>query len=178
MAMDMLEHETYGAASSIATRGTATLLTFGDDGTNEELTTSFLCKRMEIDFIALADLISDDATGNGNASYCLGLHKTSVANSIDTFAEQLDARMTDRDAHQQIIWRRYFSIFTYLIDDADNSAGNGNDVVFKTSKSFSKGFRFDKDETYQWVLFNPTSASIDIIAERGLMVRYWGVNVN
>lgn len=174
----MLEHETYGAVSSIAARGTSTILTFGDDGTNEELTQSFLCKRMEIDFIALADLISDDASGNGNASYCLGLHKTSVANAVDTFAEQLDARFEDITAHQNIIWRRYFSIFTHLIDDADNSASISRDVAFKTSKSFSKGFRFDKDETYQWVLFNPTAAAIDIIAERGLMVRYWGVNVS
>ncbi len=177
MAMDMLEHETYGSQGSIASRGTSTILTFGDDGTNEELTTSFLCKRMEIDFVVLNNFVSDDATGLANGTYILGLHKTSVANAVDTFAEQLDARSTDRDAHQNIIWRRYFTVLTHLNDDGDNTASLSQDTSFKTSKSFTKGFRFDKDETYQWVIFNPTSAAEDLIAEKGLMVRYWGVNV-
>ncbi len=176
MAMDMLEHENYRTDSSIAARGTNAYLTLGDDGTNSELSKSFLLKRMEINFTALADFIGDDATGSGTAAYVLGFHRTSVDNTVDTFAEQLDARLEDRLAHQAIIWYRNFNISTHLIDDADNSARAGIDVVINTSKSFSRGFRLDKDETYQWVLFNPSGiAAADIIAESGLRVRYWGV---
>lgn len=178
MAMDMLEHETVSTISSIAARGTQSLITLGDDGTNEELTKSFLIKRMEIQFVALANFETDDASATiGTGSYMLVLNKTSVANAVDTVAEQLDARMTDRDAHQQIIWTRLFLVRTHVIDDGDNVTFPGLEAQFNTSKSFSKGFRLDKDETYVWQLFNPSSASADKIAATVLRIRYWGVNI-
>ncbi len=177
MPMDMLEHESVGAQSSIASRGTSTIITLGDDGTNEELTKSFLIKRMEIQFSALADFIIDDASGLATAVLYLVLNKTSVANAIDTVAEQLDARMEDRSAHQQIIWLRPFIVRTHLVDDADNVTFTGLDAVFSTSKSFSKGFRLDKDETYVWSIFNPGSGSSDNIAVIHLRCRYWGIHI-
>ncbi len=177
MAMDMLEHESFGTQSSIASRGTSTIITLGDDGTNEELTKSFLIKRMEINFSALAKIITDDAASFGSAIYALVLTKTSVANAVDTIAEQLDARATDRDAHQQIIWFRYFNMVNWLRDDADNVTSPSGDTLFNTSKSFSKGFRLDKDETYVWAIFNPDSGASDQIAQIALRVRYWGINI-
>ncbi len=177
MAMDMLEHETFANVSSIAARGNQALISFGDDGTNAEQSVSFLCKRMEIDFIATSDLITDDASGREVGAYALVLQHNSVDPDVDTIAEQLDARLEDVRAHQGIIWRRYFTIAEGLQDDTDNIVIQGIHATFKTSKSFKKGFRFDKDETYRWAIFNPTAGALDAIDNAGLMVRYWGVNV-
>ncbi len=178
MAMDMLEHENVQSESSIAARGSSSIITFGDDGSGAELSTSFLCKRMEIDFAAIANLVTDDASARETTPYMLILHKTSVDNAVDTVAEQLDARLEDRAAHQSIIWRRYFIVAEGLQDDGDNIVVQGIQVTFKTSKSFRKGFRFDKDETYSWTLFNPNgAAAADAISISLLNVRYWGVNI-
>ncbi len=177
MAMDMLEHESVGSVSSIAGRGTSTIISLGDDGTNEELTKSFLIKRMEIDYFGAAGIQTDDATGPVTAPYYLMFHKTSVANDIDTIAEQLNARMEDKNAHQQIIWRRQYFCRNHVIDDADNTNYTGSDVVFKTSKSFSKGFRLDKDETYVWVIFNPSSVAVTAQVTVSFTCRYWGVYI-
>ncbi len=174
----MLEHESFGSQSSIASRGSSTIISLGDDGTNEELTSSFLLKRMEISFAGLAGIITDDLPANVQTGlYYLILHKTSVNNAVDTIAEQFDARATDRDAHQQIIWVRQFVVRTHITDDADNVSFTGLDAVFNTSKSFSKGFRLDKDETYVWAVFNPSAIALTAMGSVSLRVRYWGVNI-
>ncbi len=141
MAMDMLEHEDYQTVSALASRATSQIISLGADGTNAELMKSFLVKRMEIEFTALADFTTDDAAGNGNVAYGLIFHRNSVDNTVDSVAEQLDARFEDINAHQAIIWSRPFLISPTMIDDADNTTLNGRDASFKTSKSFSRGFR-------------------------------------
>ncbi len=177
MAMDMLEHEDFQAVSSLASRGTSQIISLAADGTNAEITKSFLIKRMEIEFFALADTHVDDASGTGVFPYVLMLHRNSVDNTVDSVAEQLDARLEDINAHQAIIWSRAFLIKPHIADDGDNVSDTGLDSNFKTSKSFSKGFRMDKDETYAWVVFNPGTAANDAIAVRWLRVRYWGVYI-
>ncbi len=179
MAMDMLEHEQFVSNSSIAARGSSTFLTLGDDGTTEELEQSFLVKRMEIQFTAIPRIVTDDASSvMGTFAYALVFTKTSVDNDFDTIAEQLDSRMTDLVAHQALIWYRPYTVTVGLIDDADNIVHIGVPAVFSTSKSFSKGFRIDKDETYLWATFNPASSSQDALNNTGLRVRYWGVYIN
>ncbi len=177
MAMDMLEHEGFTTQSSISSRGSSAIITMGDDGTNAELSKSFLLKRMEIQFFAIANTVTDDASSTGTNGYLLIYGKTSVDNTVDTPAEQFDARLEDRGAHQSIIWVRPFMVRTHVVDDADQVLTLGYDPNFSTSKSFSKGFRLDKDENYQWSIFNPGTASADSIAVKWLRVRYWGVHI-
>ncbi len=172
----MLEDETFSAASSIAARGQDSLQTIGEGQTNE-LTKSFLVKRIEIDFMAVPDLQTNDATAAVHAPYGLYLIKTSGPASIDTVTEMLGARFDDIVGHQNIIWRRTFMVNPSIIDDADNVIDLASAQGFKTSKSFSKGFRLDKDDVYQWVIFNPTAVALDIVATWWLQTRYWGVYV-
>ncbi len=178
MPMDMLEHENFGAESSIAARGSSTILSLGDDGTNSELTKSFLIKRMEINFLASANYLTDDNLGPSHGFYALVFTKTSVDNTIDTIGEQLDTRLEDIRAHQNIIWFRYFYVREGMRDDTDNVTTAPLAATFNTSKSFSKGFRLDKDETYIWAIFNPDGgAAQDTLALSALRVRYWGVHI-
>ncbi len=177
MPMDMLEHENFASQSSISSRGSSAILTLGDDGTNSELAQSFLVKRMEIDFAALSNTELNDANAAPSEIYVLVFHKISVDNAVDTVAEQFDARLEDRQAHWSIIWTRPFIQRERLADDADQVFSESLEPAFKTSKSFSKGFRLDKDETYQWALFNPGASAIDSMAAKWLKVRYWGVLV-
>ncbi len=176
MPMDLLEHEAFTAGSSIATRASQVLTTIGAGGSHE-LPKSFLIKRMEIEYVCTPDVITDDAALGALVPMMLALHKNSVAATVDTVAEQLDARIDDIMAHQQIIWRRKFIFNPSLIDDGDNITQLNPGVAFKTSKSFSKGFRLDKDELYRWVIFNPLSGSSNLVAFHWLTVRYWGVYI-
>ena len=133
---------------------------------------------MEIDFSALADISVDDASGVfGNFLYSLMFISQDRSGDIDTPAEMLDSRFDDRQAHQGVIWGRNYIIQPALVDDADNVTHLGQSANFKTSKSFSKGFRLDKDEDYAWEIFNPTGISEDVVAFIHLRVRYWGVYV-
>ncbi len=170
----MLEHEKFAAASAIASRGFAQIDSIGVGELNE-LNKSFLLKRMEIDFMSIPDLQTNDATASIHAPLMLVMFRSSGAAAIDTVAESLDARFDDIQAHQTIIWRRKFLENPSIIDDADNVIDLSKANTFKTSKSFSKGFRLDKDEVYLWGIFNPTTVSLDITASRWLTVRYWGV---
>ncbi len=172
----MLEHEQFGASSSIASRGTSVLLTMGPNGTHE-LNKSFLLKRMEIDFLVTADLNTNDATHSVQAPYYLVFHNIEVSAQINTVAENFDSRLDDRQGHQPVIWTRPFLVDPYLVDDSDNVTLKGQGVAFKTSKSFSKGFRLDKDELYTWSIFNPFTSALDVIGFVGLKVRYWGVYI-
>ncbi len=175
MPMDMMEFEITSAESSIASRGTAAQFSHGNSGTSAEQPRSFLCKRMEIEFAAVADLIADDASGSGTIVNVLTLASRERTGTLDTIAEFFDARFDDRTAHQGVIWSRPYIIRPTLVDDADNVAFSGVDAVFKTSKSFSKGFRFDKDEKYEWAIFNPLATATDFTSTVYLHVRYWGV---
>ncbi len=170
----MLEHEQYSAISSIASRGQSSLTTVGRTGAHE-ISKSFLLKRMEIDFIALPDLITDDASATANAPYILCFSNQNNAAQVDTPAEMFDVRLEDKLGHQNMICTRPFVIQPHLIDDADNTSHLGETTIFKTSKSFSKGFRLDKDALYTWSIFNPTGVSLDVIQDAWLKVRYWGV---
>ncbi len=176
MAMDMLEHETVQSGSSIATRGSSQIININKGG-NSELTKSFLLKRMEIEFTALPQQVTNDAIAGAIGLYTLMFISQDRGGEIDTPAEMLDARLDDRIAHQGIIWRRNFVLQPVLVDDADNVTQIGQVANFKTSKSFRKGFRLDKDEDYAWEIFNPAGASQDQILTHFLTVRYWGVYV-
>ncbi len=176
MAMDMLEHENFNTQSSIATRGVSVITSILKTG-NHELVKSFLIKRFEVDFSALANLLSDDAAGAGTNLYVLALFSSDRAAAIDTVSEMLLRPIDDRQGHQGIIWMRPYIINPALSDDADQIAHVGRSAQFKTSKSFRKGFRLDKDEAYSWAIFNPTGGSQDAVAAVWLRVRYWGVYV-
>ncbi len=174
MVMDMLEHEVLVAGSSLATRSQQDLVSIGE-GLTHVLEKSFLVKKMEISFAALPDFVTDDAGAITTAIQYLLLRTTSRDSTIDAVSEQLDARIGDREAHQGIIWMRIFDILTHLVDDADNVSTFGKSASFSTTKTFSKGFRLDKEEDYRWSVFNPHTTTVNIVSFYSIRVRYWGV---
>ncbi len=174
MAMNLLEHEGDNiAGGALAARGTATLFTLGT--TSNLISRSFLCKKMEIEFTLLPPSETDVSTWNSFKGE-LVLQNVSVNTGYDTPAEAFDARIDDEEAHRSIIWTRNFQWTETLVDTTTEILTEYHPVSFKTSKSFSKGFPFDKDEQYRWTVFNPDASNAwatgtDIYFK----VRYWGV---
>ncbi len=174
MAMDMLENETsFSSVGALASRADFDLQTIGGSGTNV-LNRSFLLKKMEIEFALLLAQTLDDASLVQNLGY-LVLQDESAGSDADTTAESFDAVLEDKAKHNTVIWTRLFHFVHPLNDDADNILHPGVTPVFKTSKSFPKGFPLDKDNSYQWKLFNPTSTPWTTGNLAFLRVRYWGV---
>ncbi len=176
MAMDMLEHEALTVGAEITARNTEKLFGLGPNE-GHELTKSFLLKKMEIDFACLGAL--EISIGDMLAAiYMLVFDNTSSKSApIDTPAESFDARIDDRQAHQGIIWGRDFIMSEGLLDTTNGVGAHGTNFQMKTTKTFPKGFRLDKDEIYEWKIFNPHVIALNIHRFVHLRVRYWGIYI-
>ncbi len=173
MPVDMIEQENQGTSlDSLGARAEVVIATIGD------LDRTFLIKRMEIEFIANGgvDVVGSQAFATGNALLVF-YHDSGV--SADAEAA-LDAGLTDKESHNDIIWSRPFLISPKNLDDAGGWFLPGIDTVFKTSKSFPKGYPLDKDDTYQWKVLNLSEslAFPNPVAEGSTIMirtRFWGV---
>ncbi len=175
MAMDMIEHETPSTTpGTLSSRGAADIFTIGT-GT-AILNRSFLVKRMEIEFILEPPVDTSIDDGLGLQSGYLLLQKTSAGSDSDTPAEAFDALLENKAVHETVVWSRPFGFWNTLIDVSGNDLVElAQPVVFKTSKSFPKGYPLDKDEIYIWRLFNSGATSWLTGVVSQLRVRYWGV---
>ncbi len=178
MAMDMLEHEhNQHNAGALASRTSSTIMSIGS-GT-EILDRTFLVKRMEIEFMITPwPDVTIAALDTPRKGYLVFIN-TSRRTDADTVAESFDAPLTNKEMHQGLIWSRPFVLVTELVDDTENVVDRPQNpsTVFKTSKSFSKGFPLDKDETYAWQLFNAGGNAWASGSDAYLHIRYWGIYV-
>ncbi len=173
--VDMLEHEGVVGIGALASRADAAVAIIGR-GETQEVERSFLIKKMEIEFTLQPARTPDDANVDTDLISFLIFRKTTGADAIDTTAEAFDARIDDKEAHQRVIWSRNFLYREILLDDTDNISQWGQNIVWKTSKTFPKGYPMDKDETYAWSVFNADNANTySNGAFAHLRVRYWGV---
>ncbi len=178
MTMGMLEHEKEDIAlGALASRSQVTLISIGVGATVSELSRSFLVKRMEIEYTIVPSLATDDGTVTGSRPFYIVFMKVSSGSHQDTVAECFDATLENSEIHKQVIWTRPGILQPDLVDDTDNVALRRDPDVVKTSKSFSKGYPLDKDETYRWVLFNSGGSAFTTGAFLGLRIRYWGVQL-
>ncbi len=175
MVMDILEHETAETAvGTLATRADLDLFTI-NDGAQQVLNRSFLIKRMEVNFVFLPPVNTDDATTPGSFAGYLALQDESSGTADDTVAEAFNAPIDADHKHNTIIWAKTFFAFSGYIDDTDNVTLRPTAAVMNTSKSFPKGFPLDKLKTYQWKVFNPSGSNWATGALVNLRVKYFGV---
>ena len=174
MPMDMIEHEVANVAvGALASRVHVDIQTIGTSA--GILNRTFLIKKMEIEFCYLPSFVLDDAsTLQSNVGYLI-LQDESSGSNTDQPAEAFDAQLEDKAVHESVIWSRIFVFVNPLQDDTDNISFPATNVIFKTSKSFPKGFPLDKTKTYQWKIFNPTTLAYIDGGLAYLRVRYWGV---
>ncbi len=172
--MVILEHEAQISPGALAARAETDIQGIG--ATTSILNRSYLCKKMEIEFTLAPPFATDDAASTGMFVGSLIIQNQSQGTDADTVAESFDAALENQVIHSTVIWSRNFIWQSPLVDDTDNVAHLGLPVVFKTSKSFSKGMPFDKDSIYQWKLFNPSSSLAWLTGSSAfLRVRYFGV---
>ncbi len=161
MSMDLIEHETAGAAvGALAARGNLTLLTIAAD----DLPQNFLIKKMEIN--VTWDLSAVVLDGSQIGYICFRNADTSIANAFD-------ARLDDPKLHQKVIWSKIMA--TTVFSTMATTEANSVIVTMNTSKSFPKGFPLSREDGYQWVLFNPSAAALTTGGGFFLRVRYFGV---
>ncbi len=175
MAMDMIEHEDpAGTPGALAARAEADIFQFGT-GTNI-LNRSFLIKKMEIEFQLLSPIVSDISQVSTFAGYLI-FQKESGSTDGDTVAEAFDAGLEDDEIHRRIIWSRQFNWSPNWVDVSGNDlADMGQDISWKTSKSFTKGMPLDKLEDYRWKTFNSSPSVAWLTGSiTSLRVRYFGV---
>ncbi len=177
--MPMLEHENAAVTmGALAARGEVDIASFGS-GT-QILNRTFLIKKMEIEFF-----ISPPADGDVSAIPIpavgnLVLMKTSGGTNADTVAECYDSAVEDQKVHENVIWTRNFIWVPTILDITGNDlvAYSSIYALFKTSKSFPKGYPLDKDETYVWKVFNQDPANAWVTGSFAyLRVRYFGVDL-
>ncbi len=173
MAMDMLEHEDANISpGGLAARAQSDIFTIGT--TTKILNRTFLIKKMEIEFSFIPAAVTDDAGVLAAQAGMLCFQDISSGTDTDTVAEALDANLENTAVHQTLIWTRNFAFNYNVIDDADNIVDLVPITVWKTSKSFPKGFPLDKDKQYKWSLFNQTGTWLTGNLAN-LHVRYFGV---
>ncbi len=172
----LLEHETGSdAVGALASRSPVNILELGLAQGADELSQSYLLKKMEVNFTfrVFADtLISAlDTTRVG----ALVFAKLSQSTDFDTVVEMLDAGIENAEAHRNLIWMRSFVITPDLVDDTENVVERGNHFEWNFSKSFPKGYPLDKDEHYQWQIINLGTNAFQTGSFSSLRVRYWVV---
>jgi len=109
--------------------------------------------------------------------FYLVFRKTTGGSDIDTTAEAFDADVEDDSKHKVVIWSRPGVARPLLLDDTENVVDQPPIVVWKTSKSFPKGYPLDKDEDYTWSVFNAAGSTFVTGYLAFLRVRYWGVKL-
>ncbi len=154
----MLEFEVNDITpGALASRTSSDFFAIGT--TTKILNRTFLFKKMEINFSLLPSIITDDATTSTYGAGYLVLQNTTAGTDSDTVAESFDAELENTQVHNTVIWAKIFSFNYGLRDDADQISYPPGLVNMNTSKSFSKGFPLDKDETYTWRVFNNTAGT-------------------
>ncbi len=173
----MIELESESASGALAARGENDGSVIGGTGSSI-LNQTFLCKKMEISFTLLASTSTDDAGGPAPSVGYLVLQDESSGTDTDTVAEAFNGALENKPVHESIIWARIFHFTQGLIDDADNIAYRAEHATFQTTKSFPKGFPFDKTKTYQWKVFNPSAATAWSAGTIWFMrMRAWGIYI-
>ncbi len=174
MPIDMIEHEFEGTSlNSLGARNEQNIQTVS----SSNLDRNFLIKKMEIEFMIHGGVDVTGATFGPNPSLLVFFHDDGIAADAEN---SLDAEVMHKEAHNDIIWSRPFSWMPVQTDDTNGHSIDGLHPVFKTSKSFPKGYPLSKEDTYIWKVINvsETLAFANPASEASnvwLRVRYWGV---
>ncbi len=169
----MLEHESSASPDATTTRSTTSIETLNVDRT-------FLIKKMEIQFIFTPGGDSGTTTPQhtGHPMYLVFFHNDGTAANT---AAALDGGFQDPETHNDIVWMAPFIFKPAEVDDAGGWAVQGTQVALTRIKSFPKGYPLDKNDSYTWLMFNPSTATAPdpaaINSLANLRVRYWGVYV-
>ncbi len=172
MPVAMLEHEVNTAgADGLTTRNTTSIQSVTVDR-------SFLIKKMEITLLFTSGGDSGTTTPQftGHPMKVVFFHSDGVATSA---ANAYDAAIQFPESHNDVIYEIPFIFKPAEVDDAGGWAVQGIHTAISRTKTFPKGYPMDKDDTYSWVLFNPSASTAPdptaVNSNCNLRVRYWGV---